>query len=59
MEEFEEAPGLDSRAHSNRLLSPSGLPKRVKSRLKVPFQTLRITPFKATRYESRRKPESD
>ena len=53
MEEFEEAPGLDSRAHSNRLLSPSGLPERVKSRLKVPFQTLRITPFKATRYESR------
>ena len=59
MEQFEEATGLDSRAHSNSLLSPPGLPECVRSRLEAPFQTLRITPLQATRYEPRRKPGSD
>lgn len=43
MEELEEATALDSRVRSNSLLSPSGLPERVRSRLEAPFQTLRIT----------------
>ena len=59
MEQFEEATGLDSRVHSSSLLSQSGLPERVRSRLEAPFQTLRIIPFQATRYEPRRKPGSD